>query len=116
MCNDCACRPDSPERTGDESYQFGDEGGIDDLIESGRTFWCHDGMRRVTWLRHPDGTEIPAHAGSYEPPIHEGRPYRADGRPGLVCAGVETIRRARLARDDEGWVDEFADTPGHFAP
>lgn len=43
----------------------------------------------MAW-RHPAGMRIPADPGrdgDYQPPIVLGVPFRADGQPGLLCAG-----------------------------
>lgn len=82
MCGDCAFRPDSPERA--------DEWTEEELLalpETGETFWCHDGMRRPDHWRHPDGRTVPGSTADWRPPIVAGMPFRADGRPGLLCAG-----------------------------
>lgn len=44
-------------------------------------------MRRPTSWRHPSGATIPGDHADYQPPIIDGVPYRADGRPGDLCAG-----------------------------
>lgn len=86
MCADCAYRPGSPERQGDDSYR-GDKDLLDQLVASGEPFWCHAGMRkRVTW-RHPSGAEVAGHPGNYDPPITGGVPCKADGTPGNLCSG-----------------------------
>jgi hypothetical protein len=96
MCADCAYRPGSPEKSGDESYA-GDGAFLEDIAARGERFWCHQGMLLVTAWRHPSGVEIPGHAGAYCPPIVEGVPYRADGSAGELCAGWAARRRV-LAR------------------
>lgn len=86
MCADCAFRPDSPERTGDDRYQHSDEdpAGLP-------SFWCHQGMRRPVRWRHPAGITVDAETDGYEPPVMvrggESVPYKADGSPGDRCAG-----------------------------
>lgn len=87
MCADCAFRPDSPERTGDERYNHSDD--ISVLTEPGRTFVCHQGMRRAIALIHPDdSTRISLeHLGSYKPTLKEGLAYKADGTPADRCTG-----------------------------
>lgn len=95
MCGDCAYRPRSPERQGEAGYS-GDEDFLEDLVETGRPFYCHAGVRRVVRLRHPAGVEIDGHPGAYEPPIHDSVPYKADGTPANLCAGW-LLRRAKAA-------------------
>jgi MoaA/NifB/PqqE/SkfB family radical SAM enzyme len=76
---------------------------LDDIITRGDIFWCHQGIRRVVEYRHPDGRVYPVPPlaagvdGAYEPPIIDGRPYKADGTPADVCAGWW----ARFERRDE---------------
>jgi hypothetical protein len=77
MCHDCAFRANSPERRDGDCLPG----------PGGAPFWCHQGMRRVIKWRHPLGMELPAGVGDYRPPIIDKVPYRADGRPGLKCAG-----------------------------
>lgn len=92
-CDDCAFRPESPERR--------DEWISEELYASvpkGRTFWCHQGMRRPAQWRHPDGRVIDGVDADWQPPILDGVPYRADGSPGLICAGWSALRAAHLAR------------------
>lgn len=93
MCPDCAYRPDSPEKTGDETYS-GDPEFLDQIARDGQRFWCHQGMLLVTVWRHPSGLEVPGHAGAYCPPIVDGVPYKADGTPGDLCAGWTARRKA----------------------
>jgi hypothetical protein len=80
MCADCAYRPDSPERQGDDRYQ-------DHLGDDAAPFWCHQGMRKPVAYRHPAGITVEAEADHYAPPIHQGVPRKADGTPGDRCAG-----------------------------
>jgi hypothetical protein len=87
MCGDCAYRPGSPER--EQEFM------ADTLMEfpaEGTPFFCHDGIRRpVAWV-HPDGHTLPGHPDDYQPAVGEGGyPYRADGRPALLCAGWAAI-------------------------
>lgn len=93
MCADCAYRPGSPEKVEDPEVA-GDPQALEHYAAAGAPFWCHDGMRRVVARRHPSGAELPAHAAAYDPPITDGVPHRADGRPGLLCAGWAARRRA----------------------
>jgi hypothetical protein len=85
-CGDCAYRPDSPERRGEEGYA-GDADTLDMLTYGDQPFWCHQGMRRVLALRHPSGVSLPGHPGHYDPPVRDRVPYKADGTPGDICAG-----------------------------
>lgn len=95
MCDDCAYRPGSPERAGQEDAGA-DEEGLDALVYSGSPFTCHKGIRRpIRWL-HPSGVEIPGSPLDYRPPIHGARPYQANGLPAEVCGGW-ALRRARYA-------------------
>lgn len=82
MCGDCAYRPGSPERT-DESLAET----LQELPLNGQTFWCHDGARRPTSWRHPDGRTIHGSPADYQPPTVAGVPYRTDGSPCYLCAG-----------------------------
>lgn len=86
MCPDCAFRKNSPERRGDEGYQ-GDTEFLDGLVMTGEPFACHQGIRRPVAWRHPSGAEIPGHPAGYAPPLHDGKPYKADGTPADLCAG-----------------------------
>jgi hypothetical protein len=89
MCGDCAYRPRSPERA--EAYS---EETLMALPRSGSVFWCHEGMRKpIAWV-HPDGRTVPGDPDDYRPPIVDGVPFRADGRPGLLCAGWTAIARS----------------------
>lgn len=97
MCGDCAYRPGSPERSGDESYTA-DAEQLEHLAATGTPFGCHDGMRRVIGWRHPSGAYVAATSTDYyQPPIRGGVPYRADGTPGELCAGWDARRRALAA-------------------
>lgn len=96
LCHDCAYRPDSPERTASDG----------DLPDSylDRPFYCHDGMPRAVGYTHPDlpGLCLRADAfeslsGDYQPLIVGGRPVRADGRPGIICAGWAAVTGVRRA-------------------
>jgi len=97
MCEDCAYRPQSPERSGDDRYA-GDADQLEAWASTGTPFHCHDGMRKRVARWHPAGRLILDSADTYEPPIREGVPYRADGQPGLLCAGWDARRRALVAR------------------
>lgn len=84
-CHDCAYRLGSPER----------ERGED--LEGLPNFWCHQGIRRPAAFRHPDGRvrPVPGYAMSpdYRPPMVDGVPYRADGRPADRCGGWAALQR-----------------------
>lgn len=100
MCGDCAYRPNSPEKSGDETYA-GDPDFLEGIAVNGERFWCHQGLRKPIAWRHPSGVEIPAHPGGYDPPKVNGVPYRADGSPGELCAGWDARRRALAGRGSE---------------
>lgn len=85
-CGDCAFRSDSPERSGDESYE-GDWDELEHLAATGRPFFCHSGMRHRAAWRHPSGAEVPGHPGDYDPSIVNGIPRKADGSPADLCGG-----------------------------
>lgn len=85
-CADCAYRPDSPERAGAKGYA-GDAETLDELVDAGQPFYCHQGIRRPVRLRHPAGLEIDGHPAAYDAPMRDRVPYRADGTPADVCAG-----------------------------
>lgn len=90
-CHDCAYRQGSPER----------ERGED--LEALENFWCHQGMRRPAAYRHPDGRVRPVRdyesSPDYQPPILEGVPYRADGRPADRCGGWAAAADAKRRRE-----------------
>jgi len=99
MCSDCAFRPGSPERT-DSDHAVAGAGDLMRLVDDpDGAFWCHAGMRHIVALVHPNGrrVEVPVTGGvtPYDPPIIDGVPYRADGQPGLRCAGLAAARRAK---------------------
>ncbi len=98
MCDDCAFRPDSPERQGDERYNHA---GDDELREL-EHFWCHQGMRKPVAYRHPYGITLDADHDAYDPPQRiingERVPFKADGTPGDRCAGFAALRRIESAR------------------
>lgn len=89
MCHDCAYRPNSPERNGNS---YDEEVLLDLATSSQQVFFCHAGMRRPKLWRHPDGREVPGDVKDYQPPFVDSIPYRADGRPGLVCGGWSVLR------------------------
>lgn len=90
MCGDCAFRPGSQERSDEWS-----EEALYHLAATGKPFWCHDGMRRPVRWEHPDGRVIDGDPDDWKPPIVSGIPYRADGRPGLLCAGWMAVAASR---------------------
>jgi hypothetical protein len=92
----CAYRGTSPEKTGDDRYN-GDAEDLDYLAGTGQPFYCHAGTRRAVRLVHPAGVTYEPGPGDYQPPVIGGVPYRADGRPALICAGW-LLRRAVLLR------------------
>ena len=115
LCADCAFRPNSPERSGDDGYENSDAGDLDALI-GGAVFYCHDGMRRRTGRRHPDGRFEPAPPDDYDPPEdYAGVPYKADGTAADLCAGwcartraagldpQEELEEARERGRAQGW-------------
>lgn len=98
LCDDCAYRPGSPERTGDDRYISG-KLLLDQLAKTVTAFYCHDGMRQPVAWRHPAGMRIPAEkCGDYQPPIVDAVPYQTDGTPGYLCAGWAANVRAHLNR------------------
>lgn len=97
MCADCAYRPDSPERTGDDRYKGSDEGELDEIVESGR-FYCHGGMRKiVAWVHPPTGTRVLVETDAYEPPVNDGVAYQANGEPAALCAGWAARRLRKVS-------------------
>lgn len=98
MCGDCAYRPGSPEKSGDDSYR-GDANELERLAAQDR-FWCHQGFRKPLRWRHPAGIEIDGHPGNYDPPSVDFVPYKANGTPGELCAGWDARRRALTAQHE----------------
>ena len=86
MCGDCAFRPGSPERA--DSFS---EEALLELARTGDPFWCHQGMRRPAYWRHPDGRTVPGSPDDYQPAALNSVPYQADGSPGLLCAGWAAV-------------------------
>jgi hypothetical protein len=82
MCGDCAFRKGSPERADAFSEEM-----LMETAATGQPFWCHDGMRRPARWRHPLLGEVEGSPDDWQPPIVNAVPYRADGSPGLLCAG-----------------------------
>ena len=98
MCADCAYRPNSPEKRGEEGYE-GDTEFLDGLILTGEFFACHQGIRLpVKWV-HPSGAEVPGHPAGYNPPLRDGVPYKADGTPADLCAGWAARRLKQMWRE-----------------
>lgn len=98
LCRDCAFRPGSPERTSADAADCDADDLAVIVADATQSFWCHDGLRSIVALQHPGGMRI-AHdpvdgVVGYDPLIVDGVPYRADGRPGLRCAGLAAARRA----------------------
>jgi hypothetical protein len=92
ICGDCAFRKGSPERACSWS-----EDALFDLAATGEPFWCHDGMRRPVRWEHPDGRTVDGSPHDWQPARVGNVPYRADGSPGLLCAGW--MARAGRARE-----------------
>lgn len=85
MCEDCAYRPDSPERAaigGDVPY-----------FDSRAPFFCHQGVPLVLSYRHPSGAVRDAEPGDYDPFRAKDRIFRANGQPGQLCAGWAAANR-----------------------
>lgn len=92
-CDDCAYRNGSPERAD------GQDDELQDIAGDGSRFACHKGMRRVVTWEHPDGREITAEAGDYQPPMSGPVAFKADGSPAEYCAGWNAHRRALLGTE-----------------
>lgn len=102
MCGDCAFRPDSPERAEPWTAEA-----LYDSARAGTPFWCHDGMRRPLRWQHPDGRVVDGSPHDWQPPIVGGVPYRADGRPALLCAGWRAVASAADAEATAAVADEL---------
>lgn len=103
MCGDCAYRPGSQEKNDHPEALMNSEA-LEVLAESGVPFWCHDGLPRVTAIRHTGTGEvrpIPNAVDHYDPLIVGGVPYQSDGRAGVRCAGWDARRRALLAQEKQ---------------
>lgn len=99
MCSDCAFLPGSPERSGDPRFSHSGPIELQELVDSGKAFACHQGMRRVLKLVHePTGVEHVVGDGGYEPAVAGGMAFKADGSPADLCAGVLAARRAGGAK------------------
>lgn len=95
MCADCAFKPGSPEHTGVDAAAY-DADDLAMLVATDAPFWCHQGMRLITALRHPSGAVKPLPGNlAYDPPIVNGVPYQADGTAGQGCAGLAARRRSK---------------------
>lgn len=105
MCGDCAFRPGSPELRDSDHAVCGYADLVRIMLNEAESFWCHDGLRRVVGMRHPNGMTVPLDATdgvvAYDPPIVDGIPYRLDGQPGLRCAGLAAERK-KLQRRANG--------------
>lgn len=99
MCGDCAYRKDSPERA--DAYT---EEALLAMPAGGPVFYCHEGMRRPVRWEHPDGRTVPGSPDDWQPLTVRGIPFRADGRPGLTCAGwaARNNRATNQNRRDHG--------------
>lgn len=89
MCGDCAYKPGSPERRDDPDV-VASSAQLEQLVDQAVSFWCHNGLARLTHFIHPPTGTIFTPAGTesaFQPPIIDGRPYKADGTPGDYCAG-----------------------------
>lgn len=107
MCHDCAYRPGSPERGEGGGYL---EEVLFDLARSGEPFWCHQGMRRPTMWRHPDGRVIEADPKDYHPPKDRtGVPYKADGTAALLCGGWSAVAAKTSAEFFPDWLMKLVD-------
>ncbi|PTR42047.1 hypothetical protein C8K38_111216 [Rhodococcus sp. OK611] len=86
-CHDCAFRAGSPERE--------EMGGDPMPYRPDHPFYCHTGFPHADHYTHPETDQtIPGRDGDYQPITHNGRTWRADGRPALVCAGWAAFNRA----------------------
>jgi hypothetical protein len=105
----CAYLGTSPEKTGSSGHSA-DADELDRLAATGSPFFCHNGIRRVTHMRHPSGLtwELP-HRSDYRPPIRGNVPYRADGTPASICSGW-LLRRMVLTRQQQ---EEVSAGGGH---
>ncbi len=102
MCGDCAFRPDSPERRGDQ-HAAANWAGLQYLVATETPFWCHDGLPRlIGWRHQPSDTWIPqpGSVDDYKPTIVDGVPYRADGNAGSRCAGWAAAVGRQSRRDE----------------
>lgn len=123
MCDDCAMRPNSPERNGEKGFDNNSEDALEEMVRNGSPFFCHKGMRRIVKLVHREtGTEIESHSGDYDPPLVPGVvelegtilraevPYKADGTVGDICAGWAAKRAAFV----KAWEIELAEADERY--
>lgn len=94
MCDDCAYRPGSEERTEGSEHENPDLLGLPN-------FWCHQGLRAVREWRHPDGRVRPGEPlRDYDPPTAtvdgEPVPLKASGAPADRCAGWAAHNRTEV--------------------
>jgi len=87
MCADCAFRPDSPERTGDERFAHSGDGEVDSLVNE--TFVCHQGLSlraprcpSIARSRHRPGLRTSARTSATE------RRARGQSAPSLFFSGL----------------------------
>ena len=114
-CHDCAYRPDSPERRGDDTVN-GDQDELARIVRDGQVFWCHQGMRAPIAWRHPAGITVDVPPVGYQPlttidpATGHSVPYKLDGTPADVCAGWAVRRLHHMQHDqpDDGYSDEDA--------
>jgi hypothetical protein len=109
----CAYRPGSPERAGAPGHA-GDTATLNELVATGRPFWCHAGIRRITrYVHEPTGTVWDPGLAAYDPPVVGNVPYRADGQPAAVCSGWLLRRIAWHHQHADGEDGEARSSPGH---
>ncbi|MEU0515600.1 hypothetical protein [Amycolatopsis sp. NPDC006125] len=115
MCDGCAYRPRSPERTGapDAAADLDD---LERLAATGQPFWCHEGMRRPLEWRHPSGATVPGSPLDYQPPFIDGVPYRANGTPAARCGGWAAVRRKHQKRGEESSCSHAETTATNATP
>lgn len=103
LCHDCAYRNGSPERVGAKGYS-GNEEMLEELVATGRPFWCHQGLRKIVAWEHPNGMTIPAHDAAYDPLEVRSESgaivVKADGTPGDLCGGWCAKRKRKEPSND----------------
>lgn len=103
MCHDCAYRKGSPEQTGQEGYS-GTQEELDSIVTEGQKFYCHQGVRKILYYRHPTGMTVEAHPADYDWRMieKEGRrfPIKADGSAADICGGWCKRRSKHLLNID----------------
>lgn len=97
MCEDCAYRPNSPERTGNPDTT-GDPEKLQRLVDDGVPFWCHVGIRRPIRWEHPSGATFAGSEFDYSPPAVGSTPFKADGTPADICGGWAAKRLKAIAK------------------